>query len=230
MELLHAIQVKDLTEQPRTDAAYEDYKEGTWGARDRQSPIHEALFNLKSEGKQWRDGVMALMRKGADVNAKFEVREGPSRELFGRRTNRSIQRYDWRGCGRTESAFELLLSYALLERDGEMLNEALQRGGDANVKSVSTTHSMRTDGPHRQLRDPHRLQAAVLRVCQGVAGQYPDAHLSSVPARSSAGLSDSGIDDGVLRRTPMQTWTRCSVPLTTTSEGTTSTLSKRRCT
>lgn len=81
MELLHAIQAKDLTrtlallEQPGTDAAYEDYKEGTWGARDRQSPIHAALFNLKSEGKQWRDGVMALMRKGADVNAKFEVRE-----------------------------------------------------------------------------------------------------------------------------------------------------------
>ena len=75
------------------DISYERYQEGTWGAHDRESPIHAALFNMRprwirmddkrteeekaAEAKLWREIVIQLIKKGAKLNASYEVRFFP---------------------------------------------------------------------------------------------------------------------------------------------------------
>ncbi|KAL6071212.1 hypothetical protein QOT17_006452 [Balamuthia mandrillaris] len=144
MELLQVVKAKEagkaleLLASGAADVTYERYEEGTWGAHTRESALHHALFNLRDEvyrqreakskePLQWRQVVLELLEKGAKVNSKYES-------------------YDWRGCGSSQTAFELILSMALSNEDGALLDAALRHGGDPNTKSVSNTHSMRTDG------------------------------------------------------------------------------------
>lgn len=51
---------------------------------------------------------------------------------------------DWRGCGSTKTAFEMVLPAAM--KDVELLELFLRFGGDPNTKSEQNVHSMRTDG------------------------------------------------------------------------------------
>lgn len=70
--------------------------------------------------------MLALVAAGADVNAHR-------------------RKYDWRGCGSSNTAFEMLLA-SKLGRDPAVLEAFLTAGADPNSKNVQNTHSMRTDG------------------------------------------------------------------------------------
>jgi len=101
-DLLQAIKDGDLAKTKalletagENDISYERYQEGTWGAHDRESPIHAALFNMRprwirmddkrteeekaAEAKLWREIVIQLIKKGAKLNASYEVRFFPDK-------------------------------------------------------------------------------------------------------------------------------------------------------
>merc|ERR1712136_689608 len=95
------------------------------GSRDRRSALHCALKSRSESGEVWFSVVEALVNANADVNA-------------------SMASYDWRGCGREQTAFDMVLTRAL--QDSRLLEMFLTAGADANTKSVREVHSMRTDG------------------------------------------------------------------------------------
>jgi hypothetical protein len=72
------------------DAKYVDESAGIWGSCDRKSALHMALSHPAVVHADAKKVVLALLAAGADVNAL--------------RKN-----YDWRGCGHSNTAFEMLL-------------------------------------------------------------------------------------------------------------------------
>lgn len=106
----------------------------TWylGAKLRESALHAVIQNVKwdaSDGdrKEWAEAVDLLVKAGADVNASYA-------------------NYDWRGCGSTSTAFEMLLSRTASYPNPALLRLFLQHGANPNQKQVQDRHSMRTDG------------------------------------------------------------------------------------
>jgi len=107
-------------------AAFVHDPEGVWGSQSRKSALHKALRNCDADHRPLkRQVVETLLAAKADVNAK-QVSS------------------DWRGCGSSNSAFEMALPDAM--DDAGYLRLFLDAGADANTKSVRTVHSMRTDG------------------------------------------------------------------------------------
>lgn len=115
------------------DAKYVDDPEGIWGSCDRKSALHMALSHPAVVHADAKKVVLALLAAGADVNAL--------------RKN-----YDWRGCGHSNTAFEMLLgSGSALGADPAILEAFLMAGADPNSKTVQSVHSMRlTGGPSRR--------------------------------------------------------------------------------
>jgi ankyrin repeat protein len=99
---------------------------GTWGASSTKSALHVAINSGYRDNwdRAWPI-VQSLIAANADVNAQRHE-------------------YDWRGCGSSESAFEMVLPHAMT--DVKVLETFLNAGADANTKSVRHRHSMRTDG------------------------------------------------------------------------------------
>eukprot|EP00929_Paragymnodinium_shiwhaense_P035532 TRINITY_DN1915_c0_g1_i1.p1 TRINITY_DN1915_c0_g1~~TRINITY_DN1915_c0_g1_i1.p1 ORF type:complete len:384 (-),score=71.71 TRINITY_DN1915_c0_g1_i1:262-1413(-) len=132
IQLLAAAKSLDLDEVARllesgASAKYVESEDGTWGARKQTSALHEALLAGRrgSDAVALKAVVTKLLNAGANVNALWES-------------------YDWRGCGSSKTAFEMLLPMAM--DDPTILELALTCGGNANTSSTSHTHSMRTDG------------------------------------------------------------------------------------
>ncbi len=69
--------------------------------------------------------VKALLDTGADVNTK-------------------LPQYNWRGCGLTETPFEIMPCFT--QKNPSLLEAFLEKGADPNVEQKSHRHSMRTDG------------------------------------------------------------------------------------
>jgi len=103
------------------NAAHERRDEGTWGAYTSISPLHIAIRNNKNGAS--RDLVRLLLEAGANLSA-------------------AEASYDWRGCGSSCSAWEM----ASNSGDVELVRLCLKHGGDPNVPSTRSRHSMRTDG------------------------------------------------------------------------------------
>jgi hypothetical protein len=97
-------------------AAYVKSDDGIWGARTKQAAIHFALKNKNMEMAR------LLLEKGAKPSALWED-------------------YDWRGCGSSQTAFNMA---SRLGDDFVLL--FLEHGADPNLESRTETHSMRTDG------------------------------------------------------------------------------------
>jgi len=106
------------------DAKYVHDPPGTWGSCDKRSALHMAL--RRTGDNRAKPVILALVAAGASVNAMRVER-------------------DWRGCGRSESAFDMLLR-SPMGRDPAVLEAFLDAGADPNQKKVTETHSMRTDG------------------------------------------------------------------------------------
>mmetsp|Transcript_13049 Transcript_13049/g.26114 ORF Transcript_13049/g.26114 Transcript_13049/m.26114 type:complete len:384 (+) Transcript_13049:206-1357(+) len=106
---------------------YIDDPEGVWGSCNKRTALHNALSAMSKGSQNAVAVVMMLLKAGADVNAERAE-------------------YDWRGCGRTETAFEMLLRCRCLGKNPGLLEAFLEHGADPNSKQVSHQHSMRTDG------------------------------------------------------------------------------------
>ena len=102
--------------------------QGTWGAYKRESVLHAAMQSLKKENektdvKTWKEIILLLLKSGSDPNEKYED-------------------YDWRGCGTSQSVFDLMGS----KMDSDLFTAIIKAGLDPNLVSVTDRHSMRTDG------------------------------------------------------------------------------------
>eukprot|EP00406_Dinophysis_acuminata_P002497 CAMPEP_0179230330 /NCGR_PEP_ID=MMETSP0797-20121207/10782_1 /TAXON_ID=47934 /ORGANISM="Dinophysis acuminata, Strain DAEP01" /LENGTH=370 /DNA_ID=CAMNT_0020937403 /DNA_START=92 /DNA_END=1204 /DNA_ORIENTATION=- len=109
---------------------------GTWGSCDTKGPLHQAIRAMPRRPRggdgahaapaaPWKDLIGALIGAGADVNAL-------------------CRQYDWRGCGCSQSAFEMALPHCL--QDPDLLEVFLAAGADPNTQRRQDRHSMRTDG------------------------------------------------------------------------------------
>jgi len=107
-------------------AKFVDDPPGVWGSQNVMTALHMALSNARSKTDDSKEIVMALIAAGADPNQKRS-------------------QYDWRGCGHSESAFDMLLQSALAS-DPAVLEAFLAAGADPNKRQVISRHSMRTDG------------------------------------------------------------------------------------
>jgi len=97
---------------------------GTWGARDKRSALHMAL--TRTSDPQAKQVILALVAAGASVN-EMRIKS------------------DWRGCGHSESAFDMLLA-SPMGQDPTVLEAFLNAGAEPNQEKVNERHSMRTDG------------------------------------------------------------------------------------
>lgn len=105
------------------DPSFCKHEEGTWGANDSISAIHQAL-RLKDDEKRIKITSLLIENK-----ANLDCKES---------------HYDWRGCGSSVSALELVMKTA--ERDVTLLRLFLHNKADPNQVSIQDIHSMRTDG------------------------------------------------------------------------------------
>lgn len=105
---------------------------GTWGATDRKSALHVAIQGLRNPEpaavESWKGVIATLLEANADVNAKRSY-------------------CDWRGCGSSSTAFEMILPHAM--KDAKLMQDFLEAGADPNTVSISSVHSMRSDGGSR---------------------------------------------------------------------------------
>lgn len=119
-------------------AAFVHDPEGTWGSCDAKSALHVAI-QCKPRAKSgcevssgdmdhWKVVIEALLEAKADVNAQ-------------RRQS------DWRGCGSSSTAFEMVLPAAM--QDAALLKAFLAAGANPNTASQRSVHSMRSDGGSR---------------------------------------------------------------------------------
>merc|ERR1711988_555718 len=128
-------EVKHLLDKG-ADPCYDHNPPGVWGSQDRKSPLHQAIIRRD----ECRKGVIrALIDAKADANAVQS-------------------NYDWRGCGSSVSAFEMVLNECL--SDADMLSLFLSAGANPNKMCETSRHSMRTDSHgvsfplHRVARSP----------------------------------------------------------------------------
>ena len=118
------------------DATHIDDPDGVWGSKSKKGPLHlalrarpfksdEAASSYQQQLNHWKAVVRTLIDAKADVSVQSEE-------------------YDWRGCGHTCSAFDLVIPYAI--QDTHFLELFLNAGADPNTRSIHDVHSMRTDG------------------------------------------------------------------------------------
>merc|ERR1711988_58676 len=145
------------------DAKYVSDPPGTWGSCDTKSALHMALSYGAVSQPEAKKVVLGLVAAGANVNAQ--------------RRN-----YDWRGCGSSSTAFEMLLG-SKLGSDPAILEAFLTAGADPNSKNVRNTHSMRTDGQtvlfplHTAVRSGNTNVAGVLlRAGADVTARYTERY------------------------------------------------------
>eukprot|EP00961_Rhodomonas_salina_P009200 125229-Rhodomonas_salina.2 len=148
------------------DAAYLHDPEGVWGSQDSKTALHMALGSVsRKPAKEAEEGIEiieTLLAARADVNAKRA-------------------RYDWRGCGSTSTAFEMLLDSKTLNTNPNLLEQFLARGADPNAKKISLRHSMRTDGHSSSVP----LHTAVRR---------NDVHSAGVLLRAGANVNELSVE------------------------------------
>lgn len=131
MELIEAAKSLDVQRVESllasgASAAFVHDPPGTWGSCSTKSALHVAISSgYREKWDQAWPVIQMLIAAKADVNAKR-------------------REYDWRGCGSTQSAFEMVLPQAM--KDVQVLESFLDAGADANTKSERNVHSMRTDG------------------------------------------------------------------------------------
>ncbi|KAH3762845.1 hypothetical protein Pelo_5293 [Pelomyxa schiedti] len=113
--------MKSLLNDMGANAAFESFKEGTWGARTRVSPIHLAIKAWNSPSRV--EAITLLLEHGAKVNAKYED-------------------YDWRGCGVEETAFQMIQG----TDNADLQILFLKHGADPNIPHLRDAHTMRYDG------------------------------------------------------------------------------------
>merc|ERR1719160_1364305 len=105
MELMEACKkcdlekARELISTKGASAAFVNNREGVWGSREKESVLHAALSSRtpgddKNKYRDWVSLIRLLVENKADVNEKQE-------------------NYDWRGCGSTNSAFEMMLPFAM---------------------------------------------------------------------------------------------------------------------
>lgn len=123
-EELDAEKVRSLLEAGASAAFVHD-PPGTWGSKDTKSALHMAIQTRKGEPEQRDEVIGMLLDARADVNA---VRASS----------------DWRGCGSSQTAFEMVLQSVMTKP--EQLQRWLDAGANPNTRSVQHVHSMRTDG------------------------------------------------------------------------------------
>lgn len=116
-------------------AAFVHDPPGTWGSCDSKSALHVAIQCRargqgppSSELDPWKSVIATLLEAKADVNAQ-------------RRQS------DWRGCGSSSTAFEMVLPAAM--QDAALLQVLLAAGANPNTESQRSVHSMRSDGGSR---------------------------------------------------------------------------------
>jgi len=134
-------------------AAFVHDPPGTWGAQDRKTALHMAISSRVQKDAaagSWKAVIESLIAAKADVNA---MRASS----------------DWRGCGSSASAFEMILPSAL--QDASLLKTFLDAGANPNTKSVRNVHSMRTDGCSQS----YVLHQAVAKGNMEVARTFLDA-------------------------------------------------------
>eukprot|EP00927_Polykrikos_kofoidii_P034537 TRINITY_DN2928_c0_g2_i1.p1 TRINITY_DN2928_c0_g2~~TRINITY_DN2928_c0_g2_i1.p1 ORF type:complete len:457 (+),score=90.59 TRINITY_DN2928_c0_g2_i1:102-1373(+) len=105
-------------------AAFVHDPPGTWGSADTKSALHEAL-NIRNAEENRRAVIELLLNAKADVNAER-------------------RKSDWRGCGSTKTAFEMLRVNN--PSDEELFEVFLASGANPNAVSRRNVASMRSDG------------------------------------------------------------------------------------
>jgi len=109
-------------------ATHVQNKHGTWGAFSSRSALHAAIKAkpaLAHEDAEWVALLEVLLEAKADVNAMRKD-------------------YDWRGCGVSTTAFDMVLPSAM--QNVHLLEMFLNAGASANTRSEQNVHSMNTDG------------------------------------------------------------------------------------
>jgi len=114
-------------------AAFVHKFEGLMGSYDEKSALHTVLETARhgrsengdSKPDEWLDVAKCLIQARADVNAKRNE-------------------CDWRGCGGSTTAFEMVLPAAM--NDSALLQLFLAAGANTHTKKVRGSHSMSTDG------------------------------------------------------------------------------------
>ena len=96
----------------------------------KESILHAAISSLSEDTKAaretWKEIILVLLKNGANPNEKY-------------------QNYDWRGCGESQSVFDLMRNN-LDEPDSDLLEAFLKAGMDPNLQRVVDLNSMRTSG------------------------------------------------------------------------------------
>jgi len=127
--------VQDLIANHGADVTFVHDPPGVWGSCDRKTALHCALkatHGIRNEDVERGVSVVhALLAAGADVNA---VR----------------RESDWRGSGKSESAFDMLLKANATVRV-RLLEDFIAKGADPNKPQVRSHHSMRTDGATKSM-------------------------------------------------------------------------------
>eukprot|EP00567_Pseudictyota_dubia_P009620 CAMPEP_0197446338 /NCGR_PEP_ID=MMETSP1175-20131217/11307_1 /TAXON_ID=1003142 /ORGANISM="Triceratium dubium, Strain CCMP147" /LENGTH=396 /DNA_ID=CAMNT_0042977435 /DNA_START=42 /DNA_END=1232 /DNA_ORIENTATION=+ len=121
------------SEEERRDLLAVERNEGTWGACHHQAALHAAIRGLNrrdsatdEKRRRWIEVLELLLRNGADANDVYSD-------------------YDWRGCGKSESAFQMILERGG-SRDARLLKLFLESGGaDPNLEQTSSVHTRRVD-------------------------------------------------------------------------------------
>jgi len=134
-QTLDLAQIKTLL-SAGASAAFVHDPPGTWGSCDAKSALHVAIRSRPRAGSgceasplvgvdDWIAVIDTLLEAKADVNAQQRNR-------------------DWRGCGSSSTAFEMILPAAM--NDAALLQTFLVAGANPNTESRRQVHSMRSDG------------------------------------------------------------------------------------
>lgn len=137
-------------------AAFLHNPEGVWGSSDSKTALHMAIASKPHKDDDgdvdvdlsgWKLVMKTLLEAKSDVNAKR-------------------CESDWRGCGGSSTAFEMVLPSALC--DASLLQLFLAAGAEPNTSSVSSVHSMRSDGARTVPVLFKAVQAGSLAVVQAL--------------------------------------------------------------
>jgi len=163
-EILSLPRVQSLIEAGASAAFVHDPPDNAAAvaAKSTKSALHVAISS--GRGDKWEQAwpiVESLIAAKADVNA-------PRHE------------YDWRGCGASLSAFEMVLPHAM--KDVKVLETFLNAGANANTESVRHRHSMRTDGTEKHSALHTAVHGGDLEIARALldAGAAVDAVASDI--------------------------------------------------